>query len=259
MRRLLRVLKWVGLGLLVIVLGLAGIVCASFSGLAPIADGQRLDGVQVVKDGIVSCYLVDLRDREVALVDACNDTSAKAIQRALTARGLGPEAVKLILLTHGDYDHTRGVLAFPKATVMALMPDVPLAEGRESRMPLMRPKDTGVRVQRALADGEVVEFGGVRFRVYALPGHSKGSAAYLARGVLFMGDSAEATSKGTLAPAKRLTSSDPAQNRASLVRLAGTLAPIAAEVRAIAPAHSGVLRQGLAPLTDFARAQSVSK
>jgi hydroxyacylglutathione hydrolase len=254
-----RVLKWVGLVVLVIVLGLAGIVCAAFSGNAPIADGQQLDGVQVVKDGFVSCYLVDLGAREVALVDACNDAAAKAIRRALAARGLGPDAVKAILLTHGDPDHLHGARAFPQATVMALAPDVPLAEGRETRMPLFGPKDTGVRVARALADGEVVEVGGVRFRVLAVPGHSKGSAAFLARGVLFMGDSAETTSKGALAPANRLTSSRPAENRSSLVKLAETLAPSAAEVRAIAPAHSGMLVQGLAPLADFARAQRVSK
>jgi glyoxylase-like metal-dependent hydrolase (beta-lactamase superfamily II) len=89
---------------------------------------------------------------------------------------------------------------------------------------------------------------------YAVPGHTKGSAAFLARGVLFMGDSAEVTTEGRLAPAKRLTSDDPALNRASLAKLAERLAPAAAEVRAIAPAHSGVLVKGLAPLTDLVRA-----
>jgi glyoxylase-like metal-dependent hydrolase (beta-lactamase superfamily II) len=250
-----RVLKWVGLVLLVAVLGLAGIVFASFYGLSPIQDGQRLDGVQVVKDGIVSCYLVDLGEREVALVDACNDRSARAVVAALAKRGLGPEAVKAILLTHSDPDHISGAFAFPKAQLMALAAEVPLAEGREIRMLkwLLSPKDTGLRVARALGDGEVVELSGVAFRVYAVPGHTKGSAVYLARGVLFMGDSAEATAKGALAPGKRLTSDDPALNRASLVKLAERLAPLATEVNAIAPAHSGVLSKGLVPLTDFAR------
>jgi hydroxyacylglutathione hydrolase len=251
-----RFLKWVGLVLLLIILGLAGIVFAAFHGLSSIEDGQRLDGVEVVKDGIVACYLVDLGAREVALVDACNDKSAKAVLGALSRRGLGPDAVKAILLTHGDMDHISGALAFPNAQVMALAPDVPLAEGREVRMLkwLRSPKDTGVRVTRALSDGEVVDLSGVAFRVYAVPGHTKGSAGYLARSVLFLGDSAEATSEGTLAPAKRLTSDDPAQNRDSLAKLAARLAPAVADVRFIAPAHSGVLAKGLAPLADFARA-----
>jgi glyoxylase-like metal-dependent hydrolase (beta-lactamase superfamily II) len=252
-----RVLKWVGLAILVVVLGLAGIVFASFHGLSPIQDGQKLDGVEVVKDGIVSCFLVDLGEREVALVDACNDDSAKAVLAALSKRGLGAEAVKAIFLTHGDRDHISGAVAFPKAQVMALAADVALAEGRESRMLkwLFSPKPTGVHVARSLSDGEVVDFSGVTFRVYAVPGHTKGSAAFLARGVLFMGDSAESTSEGALAPAKRLTTDDPTLNRASLAKLAERLAPSAAEVKAIAPAHSGALLKGLAPLTDFARAR----
>ncbi|BDG01158.1 MBL fold metallo-hydrolase [Anaeromyxobacter oryzae] len=251
-----RLLKWVGVALLLVVLGLGGIVFAAFHGLSPIEDGRKLDGVEVVKDGIVACYLVDLGPGEVALVDACNDDSARAVRAALSRRGLGPDAVKAILLTHGDLDHIRGALAFPRAQVMALAADVPLAEGREIRMLkwLRSPKDTGVRVGRVLSDGDVVELSGVAFRVHAVPGHTRGSAVYLARGVLFMGDSAEATTEGALAPAKRLTSDDPAQNRASLAKLAARLAPVAADVRFIAPAHSGVLAKGLAPLADFALA-----
>ena len=252
-----RVLKWVGIALLVVILGLVGVVLAAFHGLSPIQDGQRLDGVQTVKDGIVSCFLVDLGEREVALVDACNDKSAKAVLAALAKRGLGAEAVKAIFLTHGDADHLWGALAFPKAQVLVLAADVALAEGREIRLLpwLLSPKDTGVRVARALTDGEVVELSGVAFRVFAVPGHTKGSAAFLARGVLFMGDSAESTTEGALAPAKRLTTSDPELNRASLAKLAERLAPSAADVKSIAPAHSGVLSKGLAPLADLARAR----
>jgi glyoxylase-like metal-dependent hydrolase (beta-lactamase superfamily II) len=252
---MVRFLRWFGLVVLVIVLGVACIIFAAFHGLSSIEDGQKLDGVQAVKDGIVACYLVELGEREVALVDACNDSSAKAIVGALARRGLGPDAVKAIFLTHGDSDHIEGVRAFPGAQVMALAPDVPLAEGRERRFLtwLFSPKDTGVRVARSLTDGQVIELSGVAFRVYAVPGHTKGSAAFLARGVLFMGDSAETTNTCTLAPAKRLTSDDPARNRDSLVTLARRLGPSAAEVRFIAPAHSGTLSKGLAPLTDFAR------
>jgi hydroxyacylglutathione hydrolase len=253
-----RILKWIGAALLLVVLALGGVVVAAFWGMMPIEDGKRLDGVEVVKDGFVACYLVDLADGEVALIDACNDPQAKAVLLALSRRGRTAAAVKAVFLTHGDRDHTAGVLAFPQASVLALEPDVALAEGREVRMFkwLRSPKDTGVRVTRALADGEVVELSQVPVRVYAVPGHTRGSAAFLARGVLFMGDSAEATSEGALAPAKRLTSDDPALNEASLKKLAQTLAPVAAEVKAIAPAHSGVLGGGLAPLVQLADRRS---
>ncbi|HSN14907.1 MAG TPA: MBL fold metallo-hydrolase, partial [Anaeromyxobacteraceae bacterium] len=190
-----------------------------------------------------------------ALVDSCNDKPARAILSALAQRGLGPDAVKAIFLTHGDWDHVAGALAFPGAQVMILAPDVALAEGRERRFPawVPFPRIRGVRVTRALSDGEVVDLSGVSFRVFAVPGHTKGSAAFLARGVLFMGDSSETTKAGALAPGKRLTTDDPALNRDSLAKLAARLAPLAPEVKLIAPAHSGVLAKGLAPLADFAR------
>jgi hypothetical protein len=67
-----------------------------------------------------------------------------------------------------------------------------------------------------------------------------------------MGDSAEATKEGRPAPARRLFTDDPAQNRASLWQLAQRPQLIAGEVEAIACAHSGVLSRGLAPLTELA-------
>jgi glyoxylase-like metal-dependent hydrolase (beta-lactamase superfamily II) len=258
-----RLLKWVGLVLLVVILGLAGIVYFSFRGLAPIVDGQKIPNVEVVKDGIVACYLVEMGEvdaLQLALVDACNDRSAKAIMDALRRRHRLPSDVKLILLTHGDSDHVGGAAAFPDAKVMMLEPDVGLAEGRETRFPkwLASPKPTGVHVSRVLKDGELVEEPGLNFRVFAVPGHTNGSAAFLTIGsvsrVLFLGDSAEVTSEGKLAPAKRLTSEDPALNRESLQKLLGKIPPSeAAIVTAIAPAHSGMLVQGIEPLRAFAK------
>ena len=257
MKRLLRVLKWLGVVVLVLALGVAALIFSAFHGLSSIQNGQRFDGVETVKDGIVACYLVDVGPREVALVDAGMDWSAKPILTALGRRGLGPEAVKAILLTHGDSNHIRGARAFPKAELMALAPDVALAEGREGRFLkwLFSPKPTGLKVSRALSDGQIVEVGSVSFRVYAVPGHTKGSAAFLARGVLFMGDAAESTTEGKLANGKRIASDNPALNRESLIKLASTLAPLAASVKVIAPSHSGILAKGLAPLTDFAQAR----
>lgn len=260
MRFLFRLLKIIGLLVGVLVLGLAALLGISFSGLSPIKDGQRLGGVEVVKDGIVSSFIVDIEQspaaKQVILIDAGNDREAKPILVALSRRGLGPDAVKAILLTHGDRDHTAGALAFPSAQVMVLEPDVGLAEGRESRgmFKLFGTHPNGIKVTRALHDGERLSFGGLEVRVFAVPGHTKGSAAFLARDVLFMGDSAESTKEAKLGPAKRLTSESPAQNRASLRALGARLQPMAADVKAIAPAHSGMLLSGLAPLTDFAAA-----
>ncbi|MGC4122284.1 MAG: MBL fold metallo-hydrolase [Myxococcales bacterium] len=249
-----RLLKTVAGVVLVLAVCLAGVFAAAVAGKAPIAEGQRVQGVEVVKDGFVSACIVDVAPGQVALIDAGDAEDAGPLLAALQKRGLGPDAVQAILLTHGDYDHTRGARHFPKATVMALEPDVALAEGRVSRTPLTAPKPAGFKVGRVLKDGEAVEIGGTKFEVFAIPGHTPGSAAFLARGVLFLGDSAEVGSGGKLEAGNWLYSQDTRQNRRSLRELAARLEKRAAEVKVLLPSHSGALENGLAPLTELAGA-----
>ena len=255
MRRVFKILKIVGLLVGVLVVALAALLFVTFSGGAPIRDGQRVDGVEVVKDGFVSAFIVDIDGHDVALVDAGNDRQAKAILTALARRGLGADAVKAILLTHGDRDHTAGVAAFPQAMVMALQDDIALTEGRELRgffKLFGSPHPNGIKVTRSLHGGDSLTLGNLVVRVFAVPGHTKGSAAFLTSGVLFLGDSADATKDGKLAAGRWLFTENPAQNRASLRQLAQQIEPWSGEVKAIACAHSGMLTNGLGPLSEFA-------
>jgi glyoxylase-like metal-dependent hydrolase (beta-lactamase superfamily II) len=248
-------LKILGIVVGALLLTLGILLAVTFSGGRPIKDGERLDGVEVVKDGFVASFIVDVNDKNVVLIDAGNDREAKPILAALARRNLTANSVRAVFLTHGDRDHTAGAHAFPAAQVMALGPDVALAEGREARgifSLVGSPSATGVRVTRVLRDGEYLTISSLGIRVFAVPGHTKGSAAYLVGNVLFVGDSAEITKDGKLTPAKRLFTESPAQNRASLRALAKSLEPYAAEIKAIAPAHSGMLVAGLAQLTEFA-------
>jgi hydroxyacylglutathione hydrolase len=248
-----RALKIGGVVLGALAIGIAVFLYAVLGGKAPIPGGLRIDGVEVVKDGYVSAYLVDLGPGEVALVDSGSDTRAEAILAALRSRGLGPEAVTAILLTHGDADHIGGAHVFPRAEVMALGPEVDLVEGRTVRGPFVSPHSTGIQVARDLTDGDAIDLGGVRFEVFAVPGHTPGSVAFLARGVLFLGDSAEFDSSDRLVPANWFFCGDRPTNRRSLQQLATRLEPRAADVRAIACSHSGVQSRGLTPLAELAR------
>ncbi len=54
-----------------------------------------------------------LSDREVALIDAGNDVQGKALLAELSRRGLSPDDVKVILLTHGHADHIGGIRNSP--------------------------------------------------------------------------------------------------------------------------------------------------
>ena len=129
---------------------------------------------------------------------------------------------------------------------MALAPEVTMVEGR-----------AGVKVARVLQDGDTVMLGQVPVRAVSVPGHTAGSAAYLADGVLFIGDyAADAAKNGTIKQPPWFFSVSEAQDRASLVRLDQRLIHDGSDVKAIEFAHSGVLLDGLSPLTTFAQQNS---
>jgi glyoxylase-like metal-dependent hydrolase (beta-lactamase superfamily II) len=251
-----RILKIAALVVLVLAVGVAALLAVTFMGRRPLIDGQDVGGVRVVADGFAGIVVIPIDDRQVALVDAGQDQAGDAIKRELNRRQLDPAAVTAILLTHGHPDHTGAIRQFPRAQVMALEAEVPLVEGRAgARGPVPRlfpVSPTGVTVTRVLHDGEVVTLGDVPIRVYAVPGHTAGSAAYFVNGALMVGDSADVASDGSLQGAPWLFSDSQAENRASLVRLEQKLVADGATVTAIVPSHSGTAA-GLAALTDFVR------
>jgi glyoxylase-like metal-dependent hydrolase (beta-lactamase superfamily II) len=246
----------VGILVGVLAIGVGTIFAVTFAGLADIKDGYEQNGVRVVKDGFVSFGVIDDGEGGVALIDAGNDATGKALLAELARRHLGIDAVKAILLTHGHHDHTAAAPMCTKAQVMALEPDVALAEGRVgSKGPITRfvpTKPTGVKVTRALHDGETVTVGKAAIRVFAIPGHTAGSAAYLVNGVLFLGDAANATKDGRLVGSSWAFSESQSQDRASLAHLRQELAGENADVKVFVLAHSGILTGGLTPLAAFA-------
>jgi glyoxylase-like metal-dependent hydrolase (beta-lactamase superfamily II) len=255
MKRMLLVLLAI---VLVPVLVLAGLVGFAFIGRQDIVDGFEAGDVRIVQDGFVSLGVVPAGRDRVALVDAGSDKEGAAILAELSRRGLDSSAVAAIFLTHGHPDHTGGLALFPRAEVMALAQEAGLVQGTErARGPLTRfmPLSPGGKVTRPLSDGETVTVGDTEVRVYAVPGHTQGSAAYLVNGVLFVGDAADADSSGKVIGSPWIFSDNQSQDRASLVRLAERLRQDNEPVRAIAFAHSGVRADGLAPLLEFARSE----
>jgi glyoxylase-like metal-dependent hydrolase (beta-lactamase superfamily II) len=234
-----RVLKWFAAVLGVLALAAGGVFYSAFAPNRPIEDGSEpAPGVRTVKNGFVSVFVLDAGAGKVVLVDAGNDKAGQAILAELQRRGLAASAVAGIFLTHGHSDHTAACRLFPSATVYALAAEVDMVA---AACPVGHP----------LHDGEIVTIDELRVETMAAPGHTPGSAVYLARGVLFLGDSAGSGKDGALMPALRLFSKDPAQNVASLKALAARLQSRAGELKMLAFAHSGALL-GLGPLLRFA-------
>jgi glyoxylase-like metal-dependent hydrolase (beta-lactamase superfamily II) len=252
-----RFLKILGLVVLALVAGIVVIVAVTFMGRQSITDGVEVNNVRIIKDGITSVGMFPVGDSRVGLVDAGTDAEGKAILAELARRKMGPDNVAVIFITHGHQDHTAALKKFSKAQIMALDLEVGRVEGTEGfhgpATRFMPVSPTGVKVARALHDGETVVVGQTPVRVFATPGHTGGSASYLVNGVLFLGDAADTDSNGKLAGSPWIFSDSQANDVASLVRLDQRLVQEHVDVKALDFAHSGVRTEGLAPLTAFAK------
>ena len=236
-----RALKWLGIVVAALLVLFGAVFYSAFGNNLAVAEGPIVDGVETVKDSFVNVFLLDAGPGKVVLVDAGNDKSGKALLAALAKKNLTPASVAAVFLTHGHGDHTAGCKLFPAAQVYAMEADVSLV-------------GDAARITHPLKDGEVVTVGDLPVEAFSVPGHTPGSAVYLARGVVFFGDSAGASKSGAVMKAVRLFSKDSALNVASLKALAARLRPRETEIKALAFGHTGSL-VGLGPLLAFAAQQ----
>ena len=221
------------------------IVLAVFRfGALPLDDGTILGGSRVeavVEEWgpiAIGSYLIALENGGYALVDAGMDSEALAIRSVLRRRGAEARDVRFIFVTHAHGDHMGGIPSFPTAAIYAIEADAKAI------------RRTGSRTVLGLADGDVVKASGTEVEVFALPGHTPGSAAYLVYGVLFLGDSAAAAYDGSV-QANWLFSEDSESNEESLVDLARRLEGRVSDVQQIAFGHQGPV-DGLGPLLKWA-------
>jgi hydroxyacylglutathione hydrolase len=168
------------------------------------------------KLGSVNCYLVQT-DAGYVLIDTGGSNRRAALERELAGAGCQPGDLKLIVLTHGDFDHT-GNAAYLGKKFGAKIAMHEGDSGMVERGDMFWNRDKGGILFRMMASilfgfgkskrfksdlyiDESVDLSEYGFdaRVLSIPGHSKGSIGILtAGGDLFCGDLLENTQEPAL-------------------------------------------------------------
>jgi glyoxylase-like metal-dependent hydrolase (beta-lactamase superfamily II) len=195
--------------------------------------------------GSVNCYLVEAQGGFL-LIDSGSPNSRQALDAELQGLGCRPGALRLCIMTHGDFDHI-GNAAHVRATFGSKLAmhagDAPMAEvgdmfaGREKSNFLLKalvPRLIGFGKSERfvpdilLEDGSGLSEYGLEAQVISIPGHSSGSIGVLtADGDFFCGDLLE----NTKAPALGSIVDD----RAKLVRSAEMLKSL--HISMVYPGH----------------------
>jgi glyoxylase-like metal-dependent hydrolase (beta-lactamase superfamily II) len=197
----------------------------------------------------------------VLLIDLGWWGHGRALPRALAALGAEAADVALVFLTHAHRDHVAAWPAVRRARFHLAAPEAPRLTGAArprgwiprwaERVKPTRLPATGQLDVRPFAADTVFAVGADTVRAYVVPGHTAGSAAYLFRGVLFVGDAVTHTRAGGFAPARRGYSDDRRAAAASLAALWRRLP--AGGVRHVCTAHARCAAFTPAFLRDVAR------
>lgn len=129
-----------------------------------------------IEDGFVRFFLL-VGEEKAALIDSgVNSPDASDIAKKLTSKPL------ILLNTHGDGDHTSGTNGFANIYIHPL--DYVGCEVK-NRYP-----NTSMI---PLNDGDIIDLGNRALKIIHIPGHTKGSVAFLdiANRVLYAGDSVQ--------------------------------------------------------------------
>ena len=156
--------------------------------------------------GTTNCYLIQNPNGKF-LIDTGGSNNEKMLELEMEKAGCSPEKLSLIIITHGDFDHT-GNAAFLKnkfGVKIAMHPDdAAMAEKGDMFVNRKKPnfliqtlvplftgfgKSRRFKPDILLKDGDTFSGHGLDARVISIPGHSKGSIGILlSNGELFCGD-----------------------------------------------------------------------
>ena len=185
----------------------------------------------------------------------------RALEGALRELRATPKDVRFVFLTHSHRDHIGAWVSVRAARFHVAGPerarlfgdsahDGWIAKLADKLKPPTLPSAGALEIVAFASDTAFV-IGADTLRAYPVAGHTAGTAVYLFRGVLFLGDAVTWSRLGGFAPAKRGFSDDRAVAITSLAELWPRLPPDG--VRHACTAHARCARYDSRFLADVAR------
>ncbi|HIE4125736.1 TPA: L1 family subclass B3 metallo-beta-lactamase, partial [Stenotrophomonas maltophilia] len=152
------------------------------SWLQPMAPLQIADHTWQIGTQDLTALLVQTADGAV-LLDGGMPQMASHLISNMKVRGVAPQDLRLILLSHAHADHAGPVAELKRRT------GAKIAANAESAVLLARGGSNDLHfgddityppanVDRIIMDGEVVTVGGITFTAHFMPGHTPGSTAW---------------------------------------------------------------------------------
>jgi len=222
--------------------------------------------IHPIKLGFDRCYVI--QDAGCIMVDGGSPGQARAFRQAVARLPLKPEEIKLVVLTHGHWDHIGSAKAIKELTGARLalhrqekdwlerslrpLPPGVTTWGRifvkimALFMPLVHIPATQVELILGDEALSLAEYG-IPGKIMATPGHSRGSVSVLLEtGDAFVGDMAMGEFPMRLSPGLPIFAEDVQQLRQSWQSL------LDAGAKTIYPAHgtpfpADIMRQALLP------------
>jgi hydroxyacylglutathione hydrolase len=162
--------------------------------------------IKIVATNIANCYLIKT-DTGFALIDTGISLQRGALKKALKETGCKPGDIKLVVITHADYDHTGNCFWLHKKYGAPIAIHREEVEAVETGRMLRNRKNqwkistrvfiylAGLLISRrfkpdvVVTDGDDLSRYGLDSRIMHVPGHSRGSIGVLTKdGDFFCGD-----------------------------------------------------------------------